>query len=68
VHGLTEREVYLFDVQGWLVIPVIIEPRLLQALNDALRGAGRGPHRKAELPATLGRPASGLVGAHPGGS
>jgi ectoine hydroxylase-related dioxygenase (phytanoyl-CoA dioxygenase family) len=36
VRGLTEREVYLFDVQGWLVIPGVIEPSLLQALNDAL--------------------------------
>jgi hypothetical protein len=36
VHGLTEREEYLFDVQGWLVVPRVIEPRLLRALNDAL--------------------------------
>jgi Phytanoyl-CoA dioxygenase (PhyH) len=36
VRGLTEREVYLFDVQGWLVIPGVIEPGLLRALNDAL--------------------------------
>jgi Phytanoyl-CoA dioxygenase (PhyH) len=36
VQGLTEREIYLFDVQGWLVIPGVIEPGLLQALNDAL--------------------------------
>ena len=36
VHGLTEREEYLFDVQGWLVVPRVIEPSLLAALNDAL--------------------------------
>jgi ectoine hydroxylase-related dioxygenase (phytanoyl-CoA dioxygenase family) len=36
VHDLTEREVYLFDVQGWLVIPGIIESSLLKAINDAL--------------------------------
>jgi hypothetical protein len=36
VPGLGEREVYLFDVQGWLHIPGIIEPFLLRALNDAL--------------------------------
>jgi Phytanoyl-CoA dioxygenase (PhyH) len=36
VQGLTEREIYLFDVQGWLVIPGIIEPSLLRALNEAL--------------------------------
>jgi hypothetical protein len=29
MSGLSEREAYLFDVQGWLVIPGIIEPRLL---------------------------------------
>ena len=36
VHRLTEREEYLFDVQGWLVIPGVLGPRLLRALNDAL--------------------------------
>jgi hypothetical protein len=36
VHGLSEREEYLFDVQGWLVIPGVLGPRLLRALNDAL--------------------------------
>jgi hypothetical protein len=33
---LSEREEYLFDVQGWLVIPRVLQPRLLRALNDAL--------------------------------
>jgi len=36
VHGLSGREQYLFDVQGWLVIPGVLEPRLLRALNDAI--------------------------------
>jgi hypothetical protein len=38
VYGLSEREQYLFDVQGWLVVPGVVEPRLLRALNDALDG------------------------------
>ena len=36
MHGFSEREEYLFDVQGWLVIPGVLGPRLLRALNDAL--------------------------------
>ena len=36
VPGLSEREKYLFDVQGWVVFPRVLQPRLLRALNDAL--------------------------------
>jgi hypothetical protein len=33
---LSEREEYLFDVQGWLIIPGVLDPCRLRALNDAL--------------------------------
>jgi hypothetical protein len=36
MQGLSEREEYLFDVQGWLVVPRVLGPGLLRALNDAL--------------------------------
>ncbi len=61
MHGLSEREEYLFDVQGWLVIPRVLEPRLLRALNDALDA---NQDRFTEATGDLLQESSTLAGEH----
>ena len=61
VHCLSEREEYLFDVQGWLVIPGVLEPGLLRALNEAL-DANQG--RFGEEDEDLVEESSTLAGEH----
>lgn len=36
VPGLTDRETYLFDLQGWLVVPGLLDRQEVDALNRAL--------------------------------
>lgn len=61
MDSMTDREKYLFDVQGWLVVPGLLDDLEVKALNEAL-DANLG--RRRDEDEDLVEESTTLVGSH----